>query len=173
MNPTGPAPPNLPYFIVKRPILVKKILVPEGTKLVYEKHFFKSGQQTSLIDEEELTQIKLPDGKILNWGGVPVNWIDKFPNEKMTGFTVWADFTQLRQENKTKFSELWESCDKRLSVSVKNSSDWSFNTENISDVEGCGTNQRYFKEDLKQQNFLDSTINELKKIQIRQLDNNH
>ena len=43
--------------------------------------------------------------------------------------------------------------------------DWSFNKQNITDVESCGVNnQRYFKEDKSQQQFLDSLMKELLNI---------
>ena len=41
MNPTGGnSAPNYPFFITTEPLMVKKIQVPVGTKLVYEESFF-------------------------------------------------------------------------------------------------------------------------------------
>lgn len=46
MNPTGGnSSPDYPYFITTKPMVVKKILVPAGTSLVYDEHFFKKGKQ--------------------------------------------------------------------------------------------------------------------------------
>ena len=83
----------------------------------------------------------------------------------MQGFTVYADFNQLTDDKQTKFSKLWESEDNQLSVDVKNIDDWSFNNTNITDIESCGVNnQRYFKNDKGQQQFLDNLYNELKNV---------
>ena len=156
MNPTGGnSTPDYPYFETSKPLLVKKIMVPAGTVLTYEEQFFKSGEQKELLSEKDITGIKLPEGKVLNWGGVPVTSIDKFFNSEMRGFTVNADFSLLPENKKTKFSKLWESCDTGLGITIKDTDDWSFNPKNIADVESCSVlYQRYFKDDPEQQNFL-------------------
>lgn len=156
MNPTGGnSTPNYPYFVTAKPSLVKKIMVPAGTVLTYEEQFFKSGEQNKLLSEKDLTDIRLPEGKLLNWGGIPISSINKFFNSEMRGFTVNADFNSLPEDKKTKFSKLWESCDSGLGITVKDIDDWSFNPKNIADVESCGVlYQRYFKDDAEQQNFL-------------------
>ncbi len=166
MNPTGGnSTPNYPYFITKEPLIVKKILVPKGTKLVYEESFFKEGEQEKIMSEKSLKEIVLPIGKTLDWGGVPITMIEKFFNSEMRGFSVYADFNKLSDNKKTKFSELWQSCESEIGITVKNIDDWSFNTENISDVESCsGLYQRYFKDNKEMNDFLDKTYNELKKI---------
>ena len=58
----------------------------------------------------------------------------------------------------TRFAQLWKSSgSKDLGVDVNNIADWSFKRSNITDVRSCGVNnQRYFKDDKKQQRFLDS-----------------
>jgi hypothetical protein len=166
MSPTGGnSSPHYPYFITTKPLVVKKIVVPVGTKLVYEEQFFKEDKQDKIMNEENLISIEFPTGKPLNWGGVPVTSIDKFFNSEMKGFTVNADFDKLSNDKKTKFSELWQSCSNDLGITVKNTDDWSFNTKNISDVESCSVNyQRYFKEDASQQKFLNDIYSELLKI---------
>ena len=164
-SPTGGRGPDYPYFITKEPATVKNILVPKGTKLTYEEQIFKEGKQEKIMNEEKLTIIELPEGKTVIWGGVPVNMFVKFFNTEMTGFTVYADFSQLKDDKKTRFSNLWESENNELSVNVKNIEDWSFNKSNITDVADCGVNkQRYFKSDKTQQQFLDKLYNELKNV---------
>ena len=164
-SPTGGRGPNYPYFITLEPTTIKNILVPKGTKLTYEEQFFKEGQQDKIMNEEKLTSIELPEGKTIDWGNVPVFMILKFFNLEMRGYTVYADFNQLSNDKKTKFSELWQSSDNELGIDVKNIGDWSFNKQNITDVESCGVNnQRYFKEDKSQQQFLDSLMKELLNI---------
>ena len=164
-SPTGGRGPNYPYFITLEPTTIKNILVPKGTKLTYEEQFFKEGQQDKIMNEEKLTSIELPEGKSIDWGNVPVFMILKFFNSEMRGYTVYADFNQLSNDKKTKFSELWQSSDNELGIDVKNIGDWSFNKQNITDVESCGVNnQRYFKEDKSQQQFLDSLMKELLNI---------
>ena len=164
-SPTGGRGPNYPYFITLEPTTIKNILVPKGTKLTYEEQFFKEGQQDKIMNEEKLTSIELPEGKTIDWGNVPVFMILKFFNSEMRGYTVYADFNQLSNDKKTKFSELWQSSDSGLGIDVKNIGDWSFNKQNITDVESCGVNnQRYFKEDKSQQQFLDSLMKELLNI---------
>ena len=164
-SPTGGRGPNYPYFITLEPTTIKNILVPKGTKLTYEEQFFKEGQQDKIMNEEKLTSIELPEGKTIDWGNVPVFMILKFFNSEMRGYTVYADFNQLSNDKKTKFSELWQSSGNELGIDVKNIGDWSFNKQNITDVESCGVNnQRYFKEDKSQQQFLDSLMKELLNI---------
>ena len=169
MNPTGGnSSPDYPYFITNEALVVKKILVPKGTKLFYEEQFFKKGEQNQLMSESKLETIELPAGKTIDWAGVPVTSITKFYNSKMRGFTVYADFNQLLDNKKTKFSELWKNCNNDLGITVKNIDDWSFNTKNIADIESCNVlNQRYFKEDTAQQNFLDNMYAELMKIGLK------
>ncbi|RZL37052.1 MAG: hypothetical protein EOP00_28940, partial [Pedobacter sp.] len=101
----------------------------------------------------------------INWGGVPVTEINKFFNDEMRGYTVYADFKKLHGDKITKFSKLWESCSDGLGITIKNSDDWSFNPKNIADVESCSVNyQRYFKDNMYQKQFLDSLYSELLKI---------
>ncbi|MFG4002412.1 hypothetical protein ACHRV1_21415 [Flavobacterium aquidurense] len=166
MNPTGGnSTPNYPYFITVKPLVVKKIAVPTGTKLVYEEQFFKEGKQEKMLNEEKLITIELPKGQFIIWGGVPVTSIDKFFNSEMRGYTVYADFEKLTEDKKTKFSELWQSCSNDIGITVKNTEDWSFNTQNISDVESCSVlYQRYFKENESQQKFLNEIYSELLKV---------
>ena len=109
-NPTGGQGPDYPYFITTESVTVKKLVVPKGTKLIYEEQFFKKGQQDKIMNEKKLTYIHLPEGKTIDWGGVPVYAITKFFNPEMMGYSVFADFSQLRDEQRTKFSELWRRC---------------------------------------------------------------
>ena len=164
-NPTGGNnSPDYPYFITTKEMKIKNIMIPKGTKLTYEEHLFKEGEQDKLLDENKLTDIELPEGETINWGGVPVYWISKFFNSEMKGYSVYADFSKLKNDTKTKFSELWKSCNDDLGVLVKNTDDWSFNVNNIEDVASCGVNnQRFFKENREQQKFLDELRDEMKK----------
>ena len=161
----GPPPTNYPYFEVTEPLVVKHLVVPKGSKLIYEEHFFKEGKQDKIMNEKNLKTIELPIGETIDWGGVPVTSISKYFNTKMHGYSVIADFNELSDSKKTKFSELWQSCNDELGIDVKNTDDWSFNTENISDIQSCSVSyQRYFKEDAKQQQFLDELYAELMNI---------
>lgn len=163
-NPNGNSAPDYPYFITTEPVTVKKIVLPKGTKLTYEEQFFREGQQDKILNEKKLTDIELPKGKTIDWGGVPVYMISKFFNSEMKGYSLYADFGQLRDDKKSKFSEMWQSCGGELGVLVKNTDDWTFNTKNITDISDCSvTYQRFFKEDLHQQSFLDKLLNEIKK----------
>ncbi|MBC8985095.1 hypothetical protein H9X96_04830 [Pedobacter sp. N36a] len=165
MNPTGGnSAPDYPYFITKKPLVVKKIWVPIGTKLVYEEQFFKEGEQDKILNEKKLNSIALPTGETIDWAGVPVTSISKFFNSEMRGFTVYADFDQMNKGKgrKTKFSELWQTCSNDIGITVKDIDDWSFNPKNIADVESCSVNyQRYFKDSPSQQGFLDEMYSEL------------
>jgi hypothetical protein len=167
MNPTGGnSTPNYPFFITKKPSIVKKIAVPTGTKLTYEEHFFKEGEQEKMMSEEKLTYIELPMDKVIYWGGVSVSKISKFFNSEMRGFTVYADFKHINTNKRTPFSELWKSCSNGLGISVRSTDDWSFNKKNISDVQSCSVlYQRYFKEDKEQQDFLNSLYTELNRVE--------
>lgn len=175
-GPNSSSSTNCPYFITTDSIVIKKILVTAGTKLIYEKQFFKRGKQNKMMSEKKLNEIEFPTveatdwgdvliGETEDWGGVPITHIKKFINPKMIGFSVYADFKYLSNDKATKFSKLWQSCNHDLGITVMNIDDWSFNTKNISDIESCGAfYQRYFKEDETRQSFLDDMYKELIKI---------
>ena len=160
-------PDKRPFFITTEPIVVKKIILPEGTKIIYEKQFFwEKYEQKKALNEKDIVEISFMDGTTIDWGGVPINSIVKFYNSEMNGFSVYADFSKLDDNQKTEFSNLWQSCDSYLGIRVNKTDDWSFNKENILDVESCSViYQRYFKEDIKQQRFLDSLRDALMKTE--------
>ena len=164
-NPNGSGAPDYPYFITTETATIKNIELPKGTKLTYEEQFFKEGKQDRIMNEKKLTDIELPKGKPVYWGGVPVYTIRKFFNSEMKGYSIYADFGQLSAGKKSKFSEMWQSCGGEMGVLVKNTDDWSFDTKNIVDISSCSViYQRYFKEDAEQQRFLDKLFDELKNI---------
>lgn len=155
----------VPYFITKEPTVVKNITVPKGTTLQYILSPFAEGQQDIMLKENNIDAINLPEGKTIDWGGIPVTKFnatgDFIDGSNTKGFSISIDFNQLK--NKTTFTELCQSCNERLSVLIKNKNDWSFNIENISDIYSCGPYQRSYKNNKKQQQFLDKLNNELKK----------
>lgn len=169
-----------PYFVTTTPLTVKKVLVPKGTKLTYAlnpeiRRDKKHGPQTQLLSENLLTEIRLPLGQTMMWGSVPIVSIERFFNSEMRGYSVIPEMKQLPEIGRSKFAQLWRNCDKyidtarhaELGISVKDISDWSFNQENIADVESCtGAYQRYFKDDAKQQKVLDDLITELRKLVV-------
>ncbi len=156
-------PDESPFFMTTQPIIVKNILLPKETKIIYKKHYFwEKHEQKELLKEKDIVEISFKE--VIYWGGVPITSIDKFFNPEMKGFSVYADFDKLNKNKETQFSNLWQSCNSVLGINVKDINDWSFNKKNILDVEGCGGNSRYFNEDIKQQNFLNNLHNELIKI---------
>lgn len=165
MNPTGGnSRPDYPYYISTQPMIVKKIAIPIGTRLEYEEQYFKSGQQDSSLNEKKLISIYFPEGQSMNWAGVPIGYINKYFNSEMKGFSVDARFDQLPSNKQTRFSQLWQECSDDLGISVKNTDDWSFNLNNISDIDSCSVNyQRYFKDNLQQQHYLDQLYQEMQK----------
>lgn len=166
MNPTGGnSAPDYPYYMTLEPMIIKKILVPKGTKLIYEEHFFKEGQQDKMLNADNLTGIVFPIDEELIWAGVPITSIHKFFNSEMRGYSIMANFDKVPADKKTKFAALWQSCDTELGILIKNNDDWSFNKKNISDVNDCSVlYQRYFKENNEQQAFLNEMYAELMKI---------
>ena len=166
MNPTGGnSTPNYPFFITTQTQIVKNIAVPIGTKLVYQEQPFKKRKQDHAMSEKKLNAIEFPKDQPLLWGGVPVSAIEQFLNSDMHGYSVYADFKRLPNTQKNRFTQLWQSCDDSLGVTVKNTDDWSFNKENITDVESCSVNyQRYFKNNQKQQYFLDQLYQALNQV---------
>lgn len=158
-------PDKRPYYITTEPLVVKNITLPKGTKITYEKrHFWERRERSKPGNEQDISQITLLGGTTIDWGGMPITSITKFYNSSMKGFAVYADFEKLDSAKGTEFSRLWQRADENLGVTVVNTADWSFNKENILDVESCGMFQRYYKEDVEQQAFLDSVFSELKKI---------
>ncbi|RZK64197.1 MAG: hypothetical protein EOO85_30095 [Pedobacter sp.] len=117
-----------------------------------------------MMSEDKLTDIRLPEGATIDWGGVPVNWISQFFNSEMRGFTVYADFDKLDSNQVNRFVDMWQSCSDGLGITIKNADDWSFNPNNIADVESCSVNyQRYFKDNKQMQAFLDEMYTEMMK----------
>lgn len=165
MNPTGGNHrPDYPYYITTQPMIVKKIAIPIGTKLEYEEQHFKSGQQDSLLNEKKLIQISFPKDHSINWAGVPIGYINKYFNSEMKGFSVDARFDQLPSNKQTRFSQLWQACNDDLGIRVKNTDDWSFNLNNIADIDSCSVNyQRYFKDNVQQQRYLNLLYQEMQK----------
>lgn len=165
MNPTGGNHrPDYPYYITTQPMIVKKIAIPIGTKLEYEEQHFKSGQQDSLLNEKKLIQISFPKDHSINWAGVPIGSINKYFNSEMKGFSVDARFDQLPSNKQTRFSQLWQACNDDLGIRVKNTDDWSFNLNNIADIDSCSVNyQRYFKDNVQQQRYLNLLYQEMQK----------
>jgi hypothetical protein len=165
MNPTGGnSRPNYPYFVTTKPLIVKKIAVPIGTTLVYKESFWKKGKQDKMLSESKLTAIRLPVGVTINWGGVPITSIVQFFNSEMRGFNLSADFHKLTKEQHNRFTDMWQSCDDNLGIAIKNRDDWSFNPDNIADVQSCSVlYQRYFKDNQEQQRFLDEMYVEMMK----------
>lgn len=165
MNPTGGHyVPDYPYFITHSPMTVKNINIPTGTKLIYDEQRFRKGKQNQPLAEYRLKEIEFPENSHILWGGVPIRSILKYFNSEMTGYTVYADFSKLTSQDATRFARLWQSCDHRLGIDIKNPQDWSFNKANITDINDCSVRyQRYFKNDLEQQQFLNDLYAELKK----------
>lgn len=90
----------------------------------------------------------------------------KFFNPEMNGFTVYPDFSKLDTLNKNEFIEIWKNCSGDIGIDVKNIDDWSFNKENITDISSCGNHyQRFFKNNLEQQKFLDVFYLALQKVE--------
>jgi len=165
LNPNGPPPSNDPYFITTEVSVVKEITIPIGTRLEYQKKWFKEGKQSSAMNEKYLTGIVLTEGETIDWGGVPITTIYKFFNSEMSGYSVYADFDVLPSNETSTFYELWklEGCE--LGITVKDRDNWSFNKDNILDVESCSVlYQRYFKEDKRQQDFLDKMYAALQQV---------
>ncbi|WP_324028205.1 hypothetical protein QSV08_09820 [Maribacter sp. BPC-D8] len=128
-----------PYYVTTKPIIVKKLEVPTGTKLVYEGHFFKEKQQDEMMNEENLIEMEFPNHNPIYWAGdIPVYSIYKYYNSAMRGFSVNGILNQANKSKETEFTQLWHECnDDGLGVSVKNMNDWSFNVKNIEKIEDC------------------------------------
>ncbi|WP_299780685.1 hypothetical protein [uncultured Formosa sp.] len=155
-----------PYFITTKPMVVKNLNVPKGTKIQYSKRYFwQKIEQKKMPKEEDITQISFEEGVTINWGGVPITSIYEFYNPEMTGYTVNADFKALPADKETPFSKQWQSCHSNLGISVKNANDWSCSKNNILDIESCSViYQRYFSDDVNQQDFLNELYQELMKV---------
>ncbi len=159
----GTISPNYPFFITQEPTLVKEIWVPSGTKLTYEEHFWKEGQQTKPLSEKKITLITLPENEFIYWGGIPVYEIEKYFNPEMRGFTVYADFDKIDTLKLNEFGKIWKSCSNQIGININNIDDWSFKTKNITDIANCGSIQRFFKDDIEQQEFLNKLYLALQK----------
>ncbi|MFW2094624.1 hypothetical protein ACG9ZL_00060 [Acinetobacter sp. ULE_I057] len=161
----GNGRPDNPYFITTQPLLIKKIQLPVGSTLTYEKQGFKTGRQSQLMNESKLQGISIPSGQTITWGGVPISTINKFTNSEMRGFSLKAEFKQLAPNQNSGFSKQWQRCGDNLGISIKNTNDWSFNLNNIVDVESCSVlYQRHFQENTEQQKFLNQLYAELLKV---------
>src|SRR5690554_785149 len=158
-------PDENPYYISSKPLVIKNISLPAETKISYKKRFFwEKNEQSKALREEDLTDISFKEGVSIDWGGVPITSITRFYNSGMKGYRVYADFNSLEESKETPFSKLWQSCNGPLDIMVEHTTDWSFNKKNILDIASCSIHyQRSFKEDIKQQKFLDYLFSELMK----------
>ena len=158
--------PQDPYYITTTPMIIKNIQIPVGTKLTYGNQKFKTLQQNKIIPESKLTDIEFPENANITWGGVPITQIHQFFNTEMRGYTVYPDFQKMDVKNQSNFSKRWQSCGDGIGITIRNTQDWSFNKNNITDVESCSVlYQRYFKDNAEQQQFLDQLYHELKQVQ--------
>ena len=161
----GNGRPDNPYFITTHPLLIKKVQLPAGSTLTYEKQGFKTGRQSQLMNESKLKGISLPSGQTIIWAGVPISTINKFSNSEMRGFSLNAEFKQLAPNQNSGFSKQWQRCGDDLGIGIKNKEDWSFNLNNIVDVESCSVlYQRHFQDNAEQQRFLNQLYAELRKV---------
>lgn len=166
MNPTGNSVDHSPYFITTEPMVVKKIAIPVGTRLSYQESFFKKDEQSRPMPENKLTAILLPEQQYVMWGGVPVYMISKFFNSEMRGYSVYASSNPTAPKQHSRFAKLWQSCSDSLGVDVKDITDWRFKKANIENVESCSViYQRYFKNDVAQQRFLDQLYAALQEVE--------
>ena len=156
-------PDKRPFFITTKPVIIKNISLPVGTKIIYEKQYFwEKYEQKKLLNEKDIVSINFRKGTTINWGGMPITSIVRFYNTEIKGFSVYADFDKIYKNNRTPFLNLWLNCNSELGIIVENTNDWSFNKKNVLDIESCGVNnQRAFEEDKNQQKFLDELLSEL------------
>lgn len=117
------------------------------------------------MNESQLQSISMPSGQTITWGGVPISAINKFTNSEMRGFSLKAEFKQLAAHQNSGFSKQWQRCGDDLGIGIKNTEDWSFNLNNIVDVESCSVlYQRHFQDNAEQQRFLNQLYAELRKV---------
>ncbi|WP_227658734.1 hypothetical protein [Flavobacterium haoranii] len=63
-----------PYFITTESMIIKKITVPKGTKLVYKSDLIyevgssNQGKQIQMMDEKLLKSIEFKNGNTIDWG---------------------------------------------------------------------------------------------------------
>ncbi len=159
-----------PYFITTEPMEVKNIKLPIGTKIIYEKKwslFRKKSEQEKPLNEEDVETISMHSQhdhidflktkedfpvdsiglyKYIEWARVPVRSIYLSADKKH--LVISPDFRKMSAYKKTKFSQIWQNCDKyakpfgELYINLKNINDWSFNKENIIDIYSCSDQTR-------------------------------
>lgn len=92
-------PDKRPFFVTPKPIFVKNLLLPEGTKIIYEKQYFwEKYKQEKPLHAKDIIEVSFREGTTINWGGVPITSIVKFFNSDMNGFSVYADFNKLHKK---------------------------------------------------------------------------
>ncbi len=167
-NTSGGYHSSQPYYITTEPTVVKNITVPKGSIIEYYLSPFAEGRQNKMLEEKDISSIELLNGKTIDWGGILVTGFkatgDFIDGSNTKGFAVSISSNQLNNTKKTKFAELCQSCNNSLSLLVKFKSDWSFNINNISDIDDCGRFQRYYKDDKEQQQFLNKLYIELQNV---------
>ncbi len=146
----------LPFFITNKPTMVKNMLVPKGTKLIYERQSpDQEGIQYKILDEEKLTEIILdennPDAYV-NWGGIPASHFKKISDENYSVIiNVWT--LEYEKDNVVYGFNIAED---NLRISVKNMNDWTYNTQNIKEIQNDSVlYDKYDKNENFKQNFID------------------
>ena len=82
-------PDERPFFITTKPIIIKNISLPEGTKIIYKKQYFwEKFEQKKLPDEKDIISVDFKKGTTINWGGVPITSIVQFFNIEMKVYFV-------------------------------------------------------------------------------------
>lgn len=123
-----------PFIFVDKPTVIKNVLLPVNTEILYHENSHKKLEQE--IEEFRL----IPDPSTgayepqsyIQWGGAYVEnmgFNGQFLRVKATGF--------VKMPQKNEFLRLWENCDGELLIKLKDANDWSFNPKNMY-IENCG-----------------------------------
>lgn len=173
-NPTGCTTDTSPYYITKTTTHIRGITIPPQTKLKYKSlNFSQKDQQTKPLKERDLTNIELPTNTAIVWGGMPSSKFIQFFNSEMKGFTVYRAQGS-SQNSSSEFIKLWQSCDSDLSITLKDSNNWTFDPSNM-EIRGCGVNiqkrsqyNTHWPNQDKADKFLEKINNALQKLPKQQ-----
>ncbi len=185
-----------PYFITTKPMVVKNIKLPIGTEIRYtKKWFWQDYKQEEPLNEEDIEDISMHSQhqyidyqrfvgdipvdsigayKYIEWAGVPAVYIGLSINKKY--LVISPDFRKIKRNKKTKFSQLWQNCDRyampygKLYIKLRNINDWSFNKENILYIYSCSNQVRYGSSSILEQHndkFLNTLYQAMLEVKIK------
>ncbi len=125
------------FYITKKPMTVKNILIPAESKIVYDKEASsnKNARLDEPLSERRIKKISFFNSE-MKWAGTPIQEIEIVENIENKMLMVTLLRYELSEEEKkfrenSPFLKYWDEEDKTIALKIKNGNDWSFQPDNL------------------------------------------